>query len=186
MARKPPIAALQAGDESAWRWFCEEFNHSITAYAKGKGARDAENLSGNVMEAVARSVHKFKGNHRSFRSWVFSIAHNHIVDDLRRQGRGPETPTASIEEYMGSYEASFDSGFDPDLMHAIDNLNADQREALTLRYSWDLSCKEVAKHIGRSESSTRVMLHRSLKQIREKLIDPLSEDEGLFIPNGSQ
>ncbi len=84
MARKPPIAALQAGDESAWRWFCEEFNHSITAYAKGKGARDAENLSGNVMEAVARSVHKFKGNHRSFRSWVFSIAHNHIVDDLRR------------------------------------------------------------------------------------------------------
>jgi len=186
MARKPPIAALQAGDESAWRWFCQEFNHSITAYAKGKGARDAENLSGNVMEAVARSIHKFKGSHKSFRSWVFSIAHNHIVDDLRRQGRGSETPTENIEEYLGSYETSFDTEFDPDLVHAIGNLNHDQREALTLRYSWDLSCKEVAKHIGRSESATRVMLHRSLKEIREKLIVPISEDEDLFIPNGSK
>ena len=105
---------------------------------------------------------------------------------MRRQGRGSETPTENIEEYLGSYETSFDTEFDPDLVHAIGNLNRDQREALTLRYSWDLSCKEVAKHIGRSESATRVMLHRSLKEIREKLIVHISEDEDLFIPNGSK
>tara|TARA_B100000953_G_C17916908_1_gene389478 strand:+ start:172 stop:738 length:567 start_codon:yes stop_codon:yes gene_type:complete len=183
MARKPSIAALQAGDESAWRWFCQEFNHSITAYAKGKGAKDAENLTGNVMEAVARSIHKFKGNQKAFRSWVFSIAHNHIVDDLRRQGRRPETPTEAIEELMGSYEICFDKEFDPDLIEAMDILNPDQREALTLRYSWDLSCKEVARHIGKSESATRVLLHRSLKQIRDKLSDAASGNEYLFIPN---
>jgi len=64
MVRKPTISALRAGDESAWRWFCQEFNHSISAYARGKGSSDAENLTGNVMESVARSIHKFNGTTR--------------------------------------------------------------------------------------------------------------------------
>ena len=183
MVRKPPIAALQAGDESAWRGFCQEFNHSVTAYAKGKGAKDAENLTGNVMEAVARSIHKFKGNHKAFRSWVFSIAHNHIVDDLRRQGRRPEALTEAIEEHVGSYEVCFDREMDPDLVGVMDHLNSDQREALTLRYAWGLSCKEVAVHIGKSESATRVLLHRSLKQIRSGLSDASSENAYLLTPN---
>ena len=166
MARKPTISDLQAGDESAWRWFCQEFNHSITAYARGKGSSDAENLAGNVMEAVARSIHKFKGNHKAFRSWVFSIAHNHIVDDLRRQGRRQEDPAENIEELVGSYEECFDSGVDPELLEELNRLQPNQREALALRYAWGLTCKEVAVRIDKSESATRVLLHRSLKQIR--------------------
>ena len=166
MVRKPTISSLQAGDEQAWRWFCQEFNHSITAYARGKGVSDAENLAGNVMEAVARSIHKFKGNHKAFRSWVFSIAHNHIVDNLRKQGRRRETPTDEIEELVGSYEECFDSGVDPELLDELNKLRPEQVEALTLRYAWGLSCKEVSLRLEKTESATRVLLHRSLKQIR--------------------
>jgi RNA polymerase sigma-70 factor (ECF subfamily) len=169
MVRKPTISALRAGDESAWRWFCQEFNHSISAYARGKGSSDAENLAGNVMESVARSIHKFNGNHKAFRSWVFSIAHNHIVDDFRRQERRPESPSGEIEGLAGSYEACFDLGIDPDLSEVLHHLNAAQQEALTLRYAWGFSCREVAKKIDKSESATRVMLHRSLKQVRMEL-----------------
>ena len=39
-------------------------------------------------------------------------------------------------------------------------------EALTLRYAWGLSCKEVSLRLEKTESATRVLLHRSLKQIR--------------------
>ncbi len=169
MARRPTISALQAGDESAWRWFCKEYNHSITAYARGKGSTDPENLAGNVMEAVARSIHKFMGNHKAFRSWVFSIAHNHIVDDLRRKSRRQESPAEDIEELVGSYEECFDTDADPDLLVVFDHLTPMQKEVLTLRYAWGLSCKEVASHINKSESATRVLLHRSLKQIQGEL-----------------
>ena len=166
MIRKPTISSLQAGDEPAWRWFCKEFNHSITAYARGKGVSDAENLAGNVMEAVARSIHKFKGNHKAFRSWIFSIAHNHIVDDLRKQSRRQENPTEKIEELVGSYEECFDSGIDPELLDELNKLRPEQVEALTLRYAWGLSCKEISLRLDKTESATRVLLHRSLKQVR--------------------
>ena len=56
MANKPNIAQLKKGDELAWLWFYEEFYAPVYRYISAKGVADSENVAGNVMEAVAKSI----------------------------------------------------------------------------------------------------------------------------------
>ena len=82
---------------------------------------------------------------------------------------------------MGSYEECFDSCIDPELLNELNKLRPEQVEALTLRYAWGLSCKEVSLRLDKTESATRVLLHRSLKQVRrglEKNLELVNVDIG--------
>lgn len=52
------------------------------------------------------------------------------------------------------------------LMSALNNLNDDQKTALELRYGQGKSSKQIAAEIGKSDGATRVLISRSLSQLR--------------------
>ena len=170
MPKQPKLSSLKRGDEHAWRWFYEEFYTPIYRYVFSKGISDAENITANIMEAVARSIIKFDGNHKSLRSWVFTVAHNHIIDEYRRQSRRPETVQEDPVQFVGQTDTYFEFNLSPDLKEALSTLNEDVQEMIMLRYVWELSTKEIAQHLNKSHSSVRVSIHRALKTIEEHLI----------------
>jgi RNA polymerase sigma factor (sigma-70 family) len=120
----------------------------------------------------------FSGTHSQFRSWVFSIAHARIVDDLRRSSRRPvvafdETHHRGLvaaDELLGSG--------DPDLEIAMARLTEDQRSMLHLRFVLGLPMKEIARISGKSEVATRVAVHRCTKRLRELLGEFGSDQAG--------
>jgi len=169
MASTPSVSQLQAGDSDAWAWFFNEFSGQIAGYARRMGVVDAEDVTGTVLETVARSVGNFSGSHSQFRSWVFSIAHARIVDDHRRRDRRPETEfTASHDRTEAGPDSLVASG-DPELEAAMAQLTEEQRSLLHLRFVLELSTKEIAKVTDKSEVATRVALHRCSKRLRELL-----------------
>ena len=169
MAKKPNIKQLKEGDEYAWLWFYEEFYAPVYRYVTAKGVADSENVTGNVMEAVAKSIMKFNGSLKSLRSWVFSIAHNHIVDQYRRQARRPETLQEDPALFLGESDEYFEFDFSPDIKHSIAKFSLETREMLMLKFVCGMSAKEIAVHLNRSHSSVRVSIHRALKDIKEDL-----------------
>ena len=59
------------------------------------------------------------------------------------------------------------------LYRAVDMLPDTQREAILLFYFYDMPVKEISAVIGKSESNTKVILHRSresLKKIMEGIL----------------
>lgn len=169
MRDRPSIASLQRGDAASWAWMLDEFSGPIAGYARRMGVADPEDVTGAVLESVARSVGSFSGSHSQFRSWVFSVAHSRIVDSLRSRARRPETAfDASHDRATEAADHGFAAG-DPDLETAMQQLSDEQRSLLHLRFVLELSTKEIARIIEKSEVATRVALHRTTKRLRECL-----------------
>lgn len=177
MSSRPSIAQLQRGDSDAWAWFFDEFSGPIAGYARRMGVSDPDDVTGTVLETVARSVGNFSGSHGQFRSWVFSIAHARIVDDHRKRGR--RTEIEFDESVLGSSpaaDADLGEG-DVELELALAQLSDEQRTLLHLRYVVGLPSKEIARIHGKSEVATRVALHRCQKKLRE-ILDGSATVEG--------
>lgn len=66
-------------------------------------------------------------------------------------------------------EATEATLFDADLWTAVQALDGVPRLAIVLRYFDGLSIAEIAGHLGKSESSTKSILHRALRNLRKEL-----------------
>jgi RNA polymerase sigma factor (sigma-70 family) len=175
MTSRPSIAQLKGGDSDAWAWFFKEFSGQIAGYARRMGVSDPDDVTGTVLETVARSVGSFSGSHSQFRSWVFSIAHARIVDDHRRRDRRPETEFTERHDRTQAGADSFATSGDPGLETAMNQLTDEQRSLLHLRFVLELSMKEIAGVTDKSEVATRVALHRCSKRLRELLSNEVAE-----------
>ena len=60
------------------------------------------------------------------------------------------------------------------VLEGVAKLPDDRREALIMRFALDMDNKEIARALGRSEGATKVLLHRAIKQLEERL----QEDRG--------
>jgi RNA polymerase sigma factor (sigma-70 family) len=160
------LTALKAGDARAWSWVVAEYRGKVTGYAARMGARDPDEVAGATLEALARRIGDFEGTESQFRSFVFSIAHARIVDDLRRATRRSEVSIENTLTLLAADEPDEDTFSDPDLLAALDRLPEEQRRMLELRYVVGLSTKETADAIGKSEVATRVALSRAFTRLK--------------------
>jgi RNA polymerase sigma-70 factor (ECF subfamily) len=113
----------------------------------------------------------------AFRTWLFTIARNLIIDQFRRQRSGPDLERAE------SLETMVDPGAAPLreaeaqelaelLQNAVQRLPPSQREVLLLSRFGGLSPAEIAEVTGTSPTAVRVTLHRALRRLRD-LLGPL-------------
>lgn len=177
--RRPRIAALKSGEPGAWRWFVDEFGQALVNYAARMGHSDPEEVMGATMETVARGIARFEGNHKQFRSYVFSVAHARIVDDLRKSARRTNIGQDYLETRQhhddhdlddSPFGAAVADAFDSEVLTAaLARLSDDQRTMIYLRYVEGMSTKDTARAVGKSEVATRVALSRGLGQLRDIL-----------------
>ncbi|MGA0355940.1 MAG: sigma-70 family RNA polymerase sigma factor, partial [Ilumatobacteraceae bacterium] len=107
------------------------------------------------------------------RSFVFSIAHARIVDDLRRNTRRSEVSIENTLDLLEADEPNEETFSDPDLLAALERLPEEQHRMLELRYVVGLSTRETAKAIGKSEVATRVALSRAFAKLKDLLSEEL-------------
>ena len=124
-------------------------------------------------------------------SWLCQIAERRIIDLHRRffdaqkrdAGRevplgagGGETGQAGLINMLVASMTTPSKAFSRNvrearLQEALEQLPADQREALRLRYVENQPSKEIAARLGKSDAAVRVMLTRSLKKLQGLLGD---------------
>ncbi|MGA0036628.1 MAG: RNA polymerase sigma factor [Ilumatobacteraceae bacterium] len=176
------LRGLKAGDGNAWSWLVAEFSGKLVGYATRMGARDPEEVMSATLETIANRIADFEGNEAQMRSFIFSIAHARIVDDLRKATRRSEVSIENTLTVLEADEPNEDTFTDPDLLEALERLPDDQRRMLELRYVVGLSTKETADAIGKSEVATRVGLSRAFARLKDLLVDDLrasSQEEAL-------
>lgn len=108
----------------------------------------------------------------NIQAFLYQIARNLVIDHYREKGKAqivsPEyipinDPKQNLEE-----KAMLRSDFNA-IKGAITNLNDDYQNVIIWHYLDDLPISEVAKLLDRTEPTTRVLLHRALKALREKI-----------------
>gem|GEM_PF-370339 len=167
------LRGLKAGDSHAWSWLVAEFSGKLVGYATRMGARDPEEVMSATLETIAMRIADFEGNESQMRSFIFSIAHARIVDDLRKATRRSEVSIENTLTLLEADEPNEDTFSDPDLLKALSRLPREQRRMLELRYVVGLSTKETAEAVGKSEVATRVGLSRAFARLKDLLVDDL-------------
>ena len=174
---RPSIAELKRGDSQAWRWFVDEYGPSVGGYARRFGHPDPEEVTGATLETIARRIAKFEGGHRELRSFVFSVAHSRIVDDVRKRARREVVSVDWEREPSAVMTDAAVESTNPDLLSAIDSMPEELKHMLHLRYVQGLSTRETAKAIGKSEVATRVALSRGISKLRAAMGEQVARDE---------
>lgn len=132
-------------------------------------AEDAADLTQTVFLRAFQSLHRFRGDETAFPAWLFRIARNAATDAHRRR-----KPTTSWEAL--AFAPSIDQQFEIDatrderldrLRTLVANLTPDQRELLSLRFAGELTTRQIAALLGRSEDAVKKQLSRTIHSLKE-------------------
>ncbi|MFC2004768.1 RNA polymerase sigma factor [Chloroflexota bacterium] len=147
--------------------FVEKIYRYIFYHVKSKAT--AEDITGEVFLKAWRAIGSCRGKENSFSSWLYRIAHNQLIDEIRKRQRRPSLEienietirdkTAGVEGYLEQQE----------LLGVIDHLNSNQRQVIILKFIEGLDNREIAKIMGKNEGAIRALQMRALSALRKEL-----------------
>ena len=183
-----PDAALmlrvKRGDRAAFTELVERYKQPVMnlVYRTLRDETEAEDLAQNVFLQVYKSAKRYESRAK-FSTWLFTIARNLCLNELRRRSRHP---AESLEETHGEHEGQLQRQYEDKknflptetLLHgelaqkigeALAELPENQRTAILLCRQEDLSYEEIAKILHCSLSATKSLIHRGREVLKEKL-----------------
>lgn len=147
----------------------DELAPRVTGYFRARGARDPDDLCGDVFVKVAEELGRFTGDDRALRRWIFTIAHNRLVDEYRAAPRQRERAVATPSDPDRAGRDSSETTVDPALIAALGQLTTEQREVVVLRFVADLPTRDVAKIVGKRGGAVKMLQSRALADLRRIL-----------------
>lgn len=109
---------------------------------------------------------------KNIRALLYQIAKNLVIDYYREKSRHKIIPIENIQlvdpKINLQGQAMLSSSVNQ-VKQAIVNLKEDYQNVIIWHYLDDLPISQIAELLGRTEGTTRVLLHRALKTLRDKL-----------------
>lgn len=126
-------------------------------------------------ETFLKGWQVFKENSKEIenpQAFLFQIARNLVIDYYREKDRARTVPTDSIaitDPDEDLEEKAFINSEIEMLKTAITDMKQDYQEVIIWHYIDDYSISEIAQIMDKSEGAVRVMLHRALKSLKNKI-----------------
>jgi RNA polymerase sigma factor (sigma-70 family) len=167
------LAAAQSGAPWACTTLWREYSASVVGFARGRGARDPEDLASDVFLAVFEQLTTFVGTESEFRSFIFSIAYRRLVDEMRQRGRRGETvewvPEHDVRSEPSAEDAASERLSEASVLSILDGLPPDQRDVMVLRIVSDLTIEQIADVLGKQPGAVKALQRRALTSLRKKV-----------------
>ncbi len=135
---------------------------------------DAEDAAIRVMTNAFAALPNFVGGTGQFRSWLFAIAHNEVVNVYRAHARRPTSPMPDefdlVDPHPTPEQLALSSDEQRNLWQLLQGLPQRSREVVELRLS-GFTSQEIAAILGISDGAVRQAQSRALDQLRQIVID---------------
>jgi RNA polymerase sigma-70 factor, ECF subfamily len=143
---------------------------------------DAEDLTEQTFLQAYRHFERARAesNGRPLRPWLIRIAHNLAANYHRDRSRRPQThleDAAVISAPHGTEEIVEGREEVQAVLAGVAGLPEDRREALIMRFAIGMDNREISRALGRSEGATKVLIHRAIKQLEERLKEAEDGDD---------
>jgi len=166
------VAQARAGDESAVRALVERYQRPVYSLVRrlvGDPQR-AEELAQDAFVKALRALDRYDPERR-FASWLFKIAANTALDELRRRRAAPieeplpETATAPTSPEAGAAASELRAHLEA----ALARLRPEYRAVVLLRHVEGRSQEEIAEILGVPVGTVKTHLHRARRQLQAYL-----------------
>lgn len=174
---------VQRGDDEAFATLVERYQQPVLnlLYRSLPDATEAEDLAQTVFVQVYKSAPRYRPTAR-FSTWLFTIARNLCLNELRRRSRHPAEPLEPADSATdqaprqypdrrtdGPVESLLQGELERKIEEAIRDLPENQRTALLLCQQDELSYEDIAKVLGCSLSATKSLIHRARETLKARL-----------------
>ncbi len=178
MSDEDLMLAYATGDALAFETLYRRYKDAIYRYLlrQCQNSAIAEELFQDIWLRIvnARQNYTVKA---SFRTWLYQIAHNRLIDHYRRQNS--HLPESYLKNAMLETMATNDAN-DPQrivsgqqqatqLAKLIADLPEAQREAFLLKEETDMSLEEIARATGTQRETVKSRLRYAFKRLREQM-----------------
>jgi len=187
-AEQDPDAALmllvKQGDTSAFEQLVEKYKQPVLnlVYRMLRDPSEAEDIAQNVFVQVYKSASRYEISSK-FSTWLFTIARNLSLNEIRRRSRHPaesmDAPHPEMEDQPWHQfedkktftppESLLQGVLETKILEAMDELHENQQTAILLCRQGELSYEEIARVLGTSLSATKSLIHRARETLKQKL-----------------
>ena len=189
MQTRSDVELLRAhldGDQQAFEQIIRRHGPVLLGYIN-KMVHDQQ-LAQDLFQETFKRVHQygksFKGDGK-FKSWLFSIASNVVIDTMRKQKRQPSAVSLHVSDpdSSGSFMAiNDDKAIAPDsqavlterksqVRLALAQLTAQQKAAVVMSYYQGMTYREIAQVLDCSLGTVKTHMYRGLKTLARLLPD---------------
>jgi len=175
---------VKRGDRVAFTELVEKYKQPVMnlVYRTLHDEAEAEDLAQVVFLQVYKSAKRYESRAK-FSTWLFTIARNLCLNEIRRRSRHPadsleEAHAEHEDQPRQQYEDKSSVAPPEKLLHgelaqkieeALAGLPENQRTAILLCRQEELSYEEIAEILGCSLSATKSLIHRGRETLKEKL-----------------
>jgi RNA polymerase sigma-70 factor, ECF subfamily len=168
------VRRAQQKDAQAFAQLYEAYFDRIYRYIaiRIRNEMEAEDITQQVFMRVLQSISSYKNQGVPFSSWVYRIAHNLVIDFLRRQNKKATVDIDGLplpdmgEDPQSILETEIDIEA---LKKATKKLTPSQQEVLSLRFAGELSIAQCADIMGKSEGAIKALQHSAVLALRKAL-----------------
>ena len=169
------VQRARQGEQEAFAQLYESHFDKIFRYVvlKIRNQAEAEDMAQQVFIKAYESIGSYQSQCVPFTAWLFRIAHNQMVDYVRKQSKKQTVP---LDE---SLQIKDDSDVEHEVEVKIEmekvvlataKLTKAQREVISLRFAGGLSITEAAKTMRKSEGAIKALQHSAILALRKTLV----------------
>lgn len=183
-----PDAALmlrvKQGDTAVFATLVDKYKQPVMnlAWRTLRDETEAEDLAQNVFVQAWKSAERYQATAK-FSTWLFTIARNLCLNEIRRRTRHPaesldqtreddgEQPLFQVEDkrLAAAPDEMLRGELERKVDEALELLPENQRLALALCRQEELSYEEIAAVLGCSLSATKSLIHRARETLKARL-----------------
>jgi RNA polymerase sigma-70 factor, ECF subfamily len=128
----------------------------------------AEDVTAQAFERAYCKRSSYRPRRGSREAWLFGIARNAALDELRRCKRRANLDTEPEDTSARSLEDHAELALRREVVRAaMTTLDGKERDLIALKFSGGLSNAEIARVLGMSETNAGTRLHRALTKLRK-------------------
>ncbi|MCK4263065.1 MAG: sigma-70 family RNA polymerase sigma factor [Dehalococcoidia bacterium] len=172
---KDVVSRAIKGDGEAFAQLYRDYFDKIYRYVylRCGNRAEAEDLTQEVFVKALEAIGSYRWRNLPFASWLFRIAHNHVIDQLRKQGKvervelednivvADEPNPALVAEERFEVE---------ELRDKIKKLSPAQREVISLRFGAGFSTAEVSEALGKNTGTVKALQYNGIVALRKLML----------------
>ena len=169
------VELASEGDQHAFEYLFTRYREALTRlFEQRLGDKDT---AADLLQETFIKVYLHLGDYSrsyTFGQWIYTIARNTLVDHLRRRSndlsiderfRAPQATTPSPEESVIINQSR------NHFYSAINELSAEYREIIEMRFLEEYSYEEIAEKLGRPINTIKTQIRRPWRDVCKLIIE---------------
>ncbi|PWM49201.1 MAG: hypothetical protein DBX39_05320 [Bacillota bacterium] len=147
-----------------------EYSSKVLRYVRSKisNPQDAEDVCSSVFLKVQRGLPEYDKSRSSLSTWIYSIAHNAVIDFYRRSHKNVQ-----LDEEIACTEDGFEDIYNDEALNALaaalESLSPRESDIIVLHYYSGKSLKEIAALMDMSYSNIKVVHKKVISRLKKQL-----------------